>query len=40
MTLLTNVIAPVSLTAGRTIVNNGHLFVTYNDAVFTLFSIQ
>ncbi|MBP5544775.1 MAG: hypothetical protein ILM98_11910 [Kiritimatiellae bacterium] len=40
VTLLTNVVAPATLTAGRTIVNNGHIFVTYNDWHGTLFYIQ
>ena len=40
VTLLTNVVAPASLTAGRTIVNNGYLFVTYNDAFWTMFFVQ
>ena len=31
VTLLTNATAPASLVAGRTIVNNGYLLVTYND---------
>jgi hypothetical protein len=40
VTLLTNVVAPASLAAGRTIVNNGYQFVTYNDAFWTMFFVQ
>ena len=40
VTLLTSATAPASLTAGRTIVNDGHIFVTYNDWHGTLFFMQ
>ena len=40
MTLLTNVVAPATLTAGRTIVSNGHILVTYDDWHGTLFYMQ
>ena len=40
VTLLTSATAPASLTAGRTIVNNGHIFVIYNDWHGTLFFMQ
>ena len=40
VTLLTSATAPASLAAGRTIVNNGHIFVTYNDWRGTLFFMQ
>ncbi len=40
VTLLTNVVAPASLAAGVTIVQNGHLLVTYNDTLFTVIYLR
>ena len=40
VTLLTSATAPASLAAGRTIIGNGHIFVTYNDWRGTLFFMQ
>ena len=38
--LLSSATAPASLAAGRTIVGNGHIFITYNDWRGTLFFMQ
>lgn len=40
VTLLTSATAPASLVAGRTIIGNGHIFVTYDDWRGTLFFMQ
>ncbi len=39
-TLITNTTAPLSLVAGRTIVNNGHILVTFDDTKFTLMIVK
>ena len=40
VSLLTNVVAPASLAASVNIVHNGHLLVTYNDALFTVIYLR
>lgn len=37
VTLLTNVVAPASLAKTVNVVRNGHLLVTYNDAMFRIY---